>query len=86
MRQVQTGKKHTVDPADRGAANDGNNQQQNRIVHVLVNQHTSVAQAANVAFALPTDRSMPAGDQAEQHTVIPVLNEVCLRTDIMLNT
>ena len=66
MRQVQTGKKHTVDPADQGATNDGNNQQQNRIVHALVNQHTCKAGSER---CVRTYGQVDAGsDQAEQHT------------------
>ena len=63
---MQTGKEHTVDPADQGAADDCDEQKNDRIGHALVNQHTC---KAGCERCVRTYGQVDAGgDQAEQHT------------------
>ena len=65
MGVVQTGKTHTVDPADQGAADDSDEQKNDRIGHALVHQHTCKAGCERCVSAY--GKVDAGGDQAEQH-------------------
>ena len=65
MGEVQTGEEHTVDPADQGAADDCDEQKNDRIGHALVHQHTGEAGCERCVSAY--GKVDAGGDQAEQH-------------------